>query len=42
VFYAGQWPSATLLAGVCLAALGSCAIGYFIFNRSKVLFAEIV
>ena len=42
VFYAGQWPSASLLAGVTLAALGSCAIGYLIFNRYKVLFAEIV
>jgi lipopolysaccharide transport system permease protein len=42
VLYAGQWPSATLLAGVTLVAVGSCAVGYVIFNRYKVLFAEIV
>lgn len=42
VLYSGQWPSATLLAAVTLAAIGSCAIGYLIFNRYKVLFAEIV
>ena len=40
--YSGQWPPAGLLAGVSLAAIGLCAIGYAIFNRYKRLFAEIV
>jgi ABC-type polysaccharide/polyol phosphate export permease len=42
VLYAGVWPSGWLLAGVTLAAVGCCAIGYLIFNKYKVLFAEIV
>jgi lipopolysaccharide transport system permease protein len=42
VLYAGQWPSFSMLAGVTSAALGLCVIGYLIFNRYKVLFAEIV
>ncbi|HEV8124843.1 MAG TPA: ABC transporter permease [Gemmatimonadales bacterium] len=42
VLYSGHWPTAPLLLGVSLAAFGSCALGYMIFNRYKVLFAEIV
>jgi ABC-type polysaccharide/polyol phosphate export permease len=42
VLYGGQWPPISLLLGVTAAAFGCCAIGYLIFNRYKVLFAEIV
>ena len=40
--YSGKWPSPILLAGVSLAAIGLCALGYAIFNQYKRLFAEIV
>jgi ABC-type polysaccharide/polyol phosphate export permease len=40
--YTGRWPSASLLAAVSSAALGTTVLGYLVFNRYKNLFAEIV
>ena len=42
VVYAGQWPSAGLLAGTALQAVLIYAIGYAIFHRYAAVFAEIV
>lgn len=40
--YGGHWPSPTLLAGMTVASVGLCGLGYALFNRYKRLFAEIV
>lgn len=42
VLYLGQWPSASHLALMTLTAVGLAALGFFIFRRYKVLFAEIL
>jgi lipopolysaccharide transport system permease protein len=42
VVYAGQWPSAGLLAGTCAAAALVWVLGYAIFHRYAASFAEIV
>ena len=42
VVYAGQWPSAGLLAGTCAATALVWVFGYAIFHRYSASFAEIV
>jgi lipopolysaccharide transport system permease protein len=42
VVYAGQWPSAGLLAGTCAATTLVWVLGYAIFHRYAASFAEIV
>ncbi len=42
VVYAGQWPSAALLAGTCAETALVCVIGYAVFHRYAASFAEIV
>jgi len=42
VLYAGQWPSATLLAGTMAQAAVVYALGYAVFHRYAAVFAEIV
>lgn len=42
VLYAGQWPSATLLAATLLQAVVVYAVGYAVFHRYATVFAEIV
>jgi ABC-type polysaccharide/polyol phosphate export permease len=42
VVYAGQWPSATLLAGTCAATALVGVLGYAVFHRYAAVFPEIV
>jgi lipopolysaccharide transport system permease protein len=42
VLYAGQWPSATLLAGTMVQAAVVYVFGYAVFHRYAAVFAEIV
>lgn len=42
VVYAGQWPSATLLAGTCAMTALVGAFGYAVFHRYAAVFPEIV
>jgi len=42
VLYAGQWPSATLLAATMVQAAVVYALGYAVFHRYAAVFAEIV
>lgn len=42
VLYAGQWPSATLLAGTMVQVAVVYALGYAVFHRYAAVFAEIV
>jgi len=42
VVYAGQWPSAVLLAGTSAQAAIVLALGYAVFHRYAAVFAEIV
>lgn len=42
VVYAGQWPSAVLLAGTALQAAIVYAFGYAVFHRYASVFAEVV
>ena len=41
VLYEGGWPSATLLAGVSVTAIVTCAVGHGIFKRCKESCVEI-
>jgi ABC-type polysaccharide/polyol phosphate export permease len=41
IFYEGIWPSGTLLAGVAVTAVVTCAAGHAIFNRCKESCVEI-
>ena len=42
VVYAGQWPSALLLAGTAAQAAIVYTLGYAVFHRYATVFAEIV